>query len=111
MFLTWFGSEAGLLLPVLLIHILKHKLSLCLSLTISLPSSGSTMNTACYHCLANSGTMISAHSNHAMFLYYIDRAKLVDSQSVFIFSLHVLGATQCLLIQVGTFGTNPFLLT
>ena len=50
---------------------------------------------ACYHCLANSGTMISAHSKYAIFLDYIDRAKLVDSQTVFVFSVGGLDATQC----------------
>ena len=56
---------------------------------------------ACYHCLANSGTMISALSNHAMFLDYIDRAKLVDSQSVFVFSVGGLDTSQYLLIEIG----------
>ena len=56
---------------------------------------------ACYHCLANSGTMISAHSNHAIFLDYIDRAKLVDSQTVFVFSVGGLDTSQYLLIEIG----------
>ena len=56
---------------------------------------------ACYHCLATSGTMISAHSNHAMFLYYIDRAKLVDSQTVFVFSVGGLDSSQIQLIEIG----------
>ena len=45
--------------------------------------------------------MISAHSNHAMFLYYIDRAKLVDSQTVFVFSVGGLDSSQIQLIEIG----------
>ena len=56
---------------------------------------------ACYHCLANSGTMISAHSKYAIFLDYIDRAKLVDSQTVFVFSVGGLDTSQYLLIEIG----------
>ena len=45
--------------------------------------------------------MISALSNHAMFLDYIDRAKLVDSQTVFVFSVGGLDTSQYLLIEIG----------
>ena len=45
--------------------------------------------------------MISAHSNHAIFLDYIDRAKLVDSQTVFVFSVGGLDTSQYLLIEIG----------
>ena len=45
--------------------------------------------------------MISAHSNHANFLDYIDRAKLVDSQTVFVFSVGGLDTSQYLLIEIG----------
>ena len=100
MFLTWFGSEAGpLCLPVLLMFLHTDSLSTFLPLSLchlaalrwTLPVT--TVLQIAELWFLHMQIMQCFHTN-------IDRAKLVDSQSVFVFSLGGLDSSQFLLLEI-----------
>ena len=100
MFLTWFGSEAGpLCLPVL--HMFLHTDSLSTFLPLSLCHLAALRWTLPVTTVLQIAELWFLHMQIMQcFHTNIDRAKLVDSQSVFVFSLGGLDSSQFLLIEI-----------